>query len=185
MKTNVIWIIEIYQVDYLWVKSQANICLRGVWKLGTFNFLTIYSTVTTWKGQRNCHGRVMENSLNFILGLLYEPWNTKIIFNSLQLFRWRIGLVLRSLITSLKVWGHSPPFEGGTHFHLWGWGHSLFGAVYMQPRVFQHLTSLLLLFQMMQEMGNSRARAVYEANLPDHFRRPQTDSYPFRMEKVH
>lgn len=31
---------------------------------------------------------------------------------------------------------------------------------------------------MMQEMGNSRARAVYEANIPDGFRRPQTDSYP-------
>ncbi|XP_014674573.1 PREDICTED: stromal membrane-associated protein 1-like isoform X2 [Priapulus caudatus] len=28
----------------------------------------------------------------------------------------------------------------------------------------------------MTEMGNSRARAVYEANLPDGFRRPQTDS---------
>lgn len=27
----------------------------------------------------------------------------------------------------------------------------------------------------MQQMGNSRARAVYEANLPDNFRRPQTD----------
>ncbi len=26
-------------------------------------------------------------------------------------------------------------------------------------------------------MGNSRARAVYEANLPDGFRRPQADSY--------
>lgn len=25
-------------------------------------------------------------------------------------------------------------------------------------------------------MGNSRARAVYEANIPDNFRRPQTDS---------
>ena len=25
-------------------------------------------------------------------------------------------------------------------------------------------------------MGNSRARAVYEANLPDSFRRPQSDS---------
>ena len=32
------------------------------------------------------------------------------------------------------------------------------------------------LFQMVQEIGNSRARAVYEANLPDNFRRPQTDS---------
>ncbi|CAH8664728.1 unnamed protein product [Schistosoma guineensis] len=28
----------------------------------------------------------------------------------------------------------------------------------------------------MREMGNSRARAVYEANLPDNFRRPQTDA---------
>ncbi|CAB0030058.1 unnamed protein product [Trichogramma brassicae] len=27
----------------------------------------------------------------------------------------------------------------------------------------------------LQQMGNSRARAVYEANLPDSFRRPQTD----------
>ena len=30
--------------------------------------------------------------------------------------------------------------------------------------------------QMVQEIGNSRARAVYEANVPDHFRRPQSDS---------
>lgn len=28
----------------------------------------------------------------------------------------------------------------------------------------------------MQQMGNSKARAVYEANLPDNFRRPQVDS---------
>jgi stromal membrane-associated protein len=28
----------------------------------------------------------------------------------------------------------------------------------------------------LQNMGNSKARAVYEANLPDNFRRPQTDS---------
>lgn len=27
-----------------------------------------------------------------------------------------------------------------------------------------------------QQMGNSKARAVYEANLPDGHRRPQTDS---------
>lgn len=32
------------------------------------------------------------------------------------------------------------------------------------------------IFQSLQQMGNSRARAVYEANLPDNFRRPQTDS---------
>lgn len=28
----------------------------------------------------------------------------------------------------------------------------------------------------LQNMGNSRARAIYEAQLPDGFRRPQTDS---------
>ncbi|XP_037554541.2 stromal membrane-associated protein 1-like [Dermacentor silvarum] len=28
----------------------------------------------------------------------------------------------------------------------------------------------------LQQMGNSKGRAVYEANLPDNFRRPQTDS---------
>ena len=32
METSVFWIIGIYQVDYLWFKSQANVCLRGVWK---------------------------------------------------------------------------------------------------------------------------------------------------------
>ena len=35
---------------------------------------------------------------------------------------------------------------------------------------------------MMEEMGNSRARAVYEANLPNHVRRPQTDSYPSQID---
>ena len=30
--------------------------------------------------------------------------------------------------------------------------------------------------QCMQIMGNSKARAVYEANVPEGFRRPQTDS---------
>ena len=29
---------------------------------------------------------------------------------------------------------------------------------------------------MMKEIGNSRGRAIYEANLEDNFRRPQTDS---------
>ena len=38
MKTSVVWIIRIYQVDYLWVRSQANVCLRGVCKLGTLIF---------------------------------------------------------------------------------------------------------------------------------------------------
>lgn len=28
----------------------------------------------------------------------------------------------------------------------------------------------------MRNMGNSRARAIYEAQLPDGFKRPQTDS---------
>lgn len=31
----------------------------------------------------------------------------------------------------------------------------------------------------MQEMGNTKARLLYEANLPENFRRPQTDQYPF------
>ncbi|XP_041359323.1 stromal membrane-associated protein 2-like isoform X7 [Gigantopelta aegis] len=35
---------------------------------------------------------------------------------------------------------------------------------------------------MMQEVGNSRARAAYEAELPNNFRRPQTDSYPCALE---
>ena len=30
MKTSVVWIVEIYQVDYFPVKSQANVCLRGM-----------------------------------------------------------------------------------------------------------------------------------------------------------
>lgn len=33
-------------------------------------------------------------------------------------------------------------------------------------------------FQSIQDMGNTRARRLYEANLPDSFRRPQTDQYP-------
>ena len=32
------------------------------------------------------------------------------------------------------------------------------------------------MFQCMQIMGNSKARAVYEANVPEGFRRPQADS---------
>lgn len=34
------------------------------------------------------------------------------------------------------------------------------------------------IFQSIQEMGNTKARQLYEANLPDSFRRPQTDQYP-------
>ena len=34
----------------------------------------------------------------------------------------------------------------------------------------------LFLLQCMQIMGNSKARAVYEANVPEGFRRPQADS---------
>ena len=65
MKTSVVWITGIYQVDYLWVKSQANECLRGVWKLSTFNFIfsilfCLYhlkrSEKRSWKG----HGKVIE-----------------------------------------------------------------------------------------------------------------------------
>lgn len=38
---------------------------------------------------------------------------------------------------------------------------------------------------MMMEIGNSRGRAVYEANIPDGFRRPQTDSYAFLHNKCY
>ena len=31
---------------------------------------------------------------------------------------------------------------------------------------------------MVQEVGNRKARSVYEAGLPENFRRPQSDSYP-------
>lgn len=34
--------------------------------------------------------------------------------------------------------------------------------------------------QSMVDMGNSRARRVYEAHLPETFRRPQTDQYPYK-----
>ncbi len=32
--------------------------------------------------------------------------------------------------------------------------------------------------QSIQDMGNTKARQLYEANLPESFRRPQTDQYP-------
>lgn len=38
--------------------------------------------------------------------------------------------------------------------------------------------SLVSLFQCMQEMGNGKANRLYEAYLPDGFRRPQLDQYP-------
>lgn len=44
---------------------------------------------------------------------------------------------------------------------------------------------LCFLLQMMMEIGNSRGRAVYEANIPDGFRRPQTDSYAFLHNKCY
>lgn len=40
-----------------------------------------------------------------------------------------------------------------------------------------HITgsyTTLHLFQSMEDMGNSRARAVYEANLPDNYKRPSS-----------
>jgi len=33
----------------------------------------------------------------------------------------------------------------------------------------------------MQDMGNTKARLLYEANLPENFRRPQTDQYPLKI----
>ncbi|NWW27164.1 SMAP2 protein, partial [Falcunculus frontatus] len=37
--------------------------------------------------------------------------------------------------------------------------------------------------QCVQEMGNGKANRLYEAYLPENFRRPQTDQHPFSMEK--
>lgn len=36
----------------------------------------------------------------------------------------------------------------------------------------------VIFLQSIQDMGNTKARQLYEANLPDGFRRPQTDQYP-------
>lgn len=44
--------------------------------------------------------------------------------------------------------------------------------------------SLICIFQSIQEMGNTKARQLYEANLPDSFRRPQTDQYPSSWEHL-
>lgn len=38
-------------------------------------------------------------------------------------------------------------------------------------------------FQCVQEMGNGKANRLYEAYLPENFRRPQTDQHPFSLEK--
>ncbi|NXE43006.1 SMAP2 protein, partial [Ptilorrhoa leucosticta] len=37
--------------------------------------------------------------------------------------------------------------------------------------------------QCVQEMGNGKANRLYEAYLPENFRRPQTDQHPFSLEK--
>lgn len=42
--------------------------------------------------------------------------------------------------------------------------------------IFLVVLTVIIFQQSLQQMGNSRARAVYEANLPDDFRRPQLDS---------
>lgn len=40
------------------------------------------------------------------------------------------------------------------------------------------ILDFFFLLQCMQDMGNTKARLLYEANLPENFRRPQTDQYP-------
>lgn len=35
-----------------------------------------------------------------------------------------------------------------------------------------------IFLQSMVDMGNTRAKHLYEAHLPENFRRPQTDQYP-------
>ncbi|KAG7229923.1 hypothetical protein INR49_009643 [Caranx melampygus] len=39
--------------------------------------------------------------------------------------------------------------------------------------------------QSMVDMGNTRARQLYEAHLPENFRRPQTDQYPLLWSCIH
>ncbi|MEQ2240449.1 Stromal membrane-associated protein 1 [Ilyodon furcidens] len=44
--------------------------------------------------------------------------------------------------------------------------------------------------QSMVDMGNTRARQLYEAHLPENFRRPQTDQYPpvalsYNVDPIH
>jgi len=45
-------------------------------------------------------------------------------------------------------------------------------------KLFTVTTGIRLPMQMIQQVGNRQARHVYEAGLPENFRRPQTDSYP-------
>lgn len=47
-----------------------------------------------------------------------------------------------------------------------------------------HLFSPLSCVQSVQSMGNTKARQLYEAHLPDNFRRPQTDQYLFVCARV-
>ena len=55
-----------------------------------------------------------------------------------------------------------------------------------QIAVLQHFICPLTIYislkfkKSMQAMGNSKARAIYEKNLSDSFRRSQSDSYPFK-----
>lgn len=44
--------------------------------------------------------------------------------------------------------------------------------------LYSRLSSFSVCVQSVQSMGNTKARKLYEANLPDSFRRPQTDQYP-------
>ena len=72
-----------------------------------------YSTVTTWKGLGKCHGRVMEKSLNFILGFLYEP--------CLAISLWNYLVNYLSKIWFKSSWGQwvnsSPP--SATYMRQW------------------------------------------------------------------
>lgn len=51
-------------------------------------------------------------------------------------------------------------------------------SVVLTQNSFFFFPSVLLTLQSMVDMGNTRARQLYEAHLPENFRRPQTDQYP-------
>lgn len=57
--------------------------------------------------------------------------------------------------------------------HLAAWSAGVWAS--MSAKLFKDSFEL----QCMQEMGNGKANRLYEAFLPENFRRPQTDQHPF------
>lgn len=58
------------------------------------------------------------------------------------------------------------------------WCPLIYIKMLIQTAFVQCLCISLSFSQSIQDMGNTKARQLYEANLPESFRRPQTDQYP-------